>query len=96
MEALENALLDWRQSVALLSVQISMLGICEMLFMNRVKIVSKNLAVCAAAVFCVLLASSAGHAQGWQNYGTRSGQSYGPGGGLSTAPCGGQSFAPCP
>ena len=42
-----------------------------------------------------LLLGTEANAQGWKNYGTRSGLSYGPGGGLSYGPCGGLSSGPC-
>ncbi len=40
-----------------------------------------------ALVLAILLLSPLANAQGWKNYGIRSGQSYGPGGGLSYGPC---------
>jgi hypothetical protein len=56
------------------------------------KVVTKILSGCAAATLFLLLASPNGYAQGWQNYGVRSGQSIGLGGGQSLAPvAGGQS-----
>ena len=43
----------------------------------------------------MFLLATLSFAQGWKNYGDRSGQSTGPGGGLSTGPGGGLSTGPC-
>ena len=52
----------------------------------------RTLAVLVLA--CGVSFATAASAQGWKNYGERSGRSTGPGGGLSTGPGGGLSTGP--
>ncbi len=47
-----------------------------------------------AVLIILAIVSTPSLAQGWKNYGHRSGLSYGPGGGLSYGPGGGNSYGP--